>query len=256
MTVTDDYLLNRAKLAGAKATILDLGCGDGRFVEALIDSGFKAFGVDVPDARPSVELRLVRRPDLRRHIIFLDDQEKIPLPNNSVDIILSNNVFEHIPSLDSTVREIARILKPGGAVYAVFPLKSSIIEGHALLPFFHRIKSRSARLRYANFMKSIGLYYCPMPPKDIENYVAVHCFYRTKREIDSIFSAKFLLVESDARAYIEVKARSLMESSSWFRNLLGRALLCGGAPLLAPLIHSRHSAAYRLSGTPPLRPQS
>ena len=80
MTVTDDYLLDRAKLASAEATILDLGCGDGRFVEVLVDGGFKALGVDVPDARPSVELRLARRPDLRQHIIFLDNKEKIPLP--------------------------------------------------------------------------------------------------------------------------------------------------------------------------------
>jgi SAM-dependent methyltransferase len=160
---------------------------------------------------------------------------------------LANNVFEHIPTLDSTVREMARVLKPGGLVYTIFPLKSSIIEGHTLLPFFHRIKSRPVRLRYANFMKAIGLYRVPILPADIENYVAVHCFYRSKREINSIFSESFASVESDARTYIEFKARSLKASGGWLLRLLGKLLLSGGASLLAPVIHVRHSAVYRLS---------
>jgi ubiquinone/menaquinone biosynthesis C-methylase UbiE len=246
MTVTDDYLLAQARQAGVNATVLDLGCGDGRFVEVLVDAGLNAIGVDVPDAKPSVELRLLRRPNLRKHIVFLDDGEKIPLPDNCVDIILSNNVFEHIPVLDSTVREMARILKPGGVVYAVFPLKSSIIEAHARLPFFHRIKSRSLRLHYANFMKNIGLYWCPASPKDIENYVAQHCFYRTPREIHSIFCKNFTSVESDARSYIEVKAQSL-QAAHGVKKMVGTALLFGGAAAFAPVIHNYHAAAYRLS---------
>jgi len=246
MTVTDDYLLSQARQAGAEATVLDLGCGDGRFVEVLVDAGIKAIGVDVPGAKLSVELRLARRPDLRQHIVFLDDDEKIPLPDNSVDIILSNNVFEHIPVLDSTVREMARILKPGGAVYTVFPLKSSIIEAHARLPFFHRIRSRSLRLRYANFMKNIGLYWCPAPPKDIENYVALHCFYRSPKEINSIFQKSFTSVESDAEAYIKVKAKSL-RTARGLKKMLGAVLLSGGAAMFAPIIHNYHAAAYRLS---------
>jgi hypothetical protein len=42
MTVTNDYLLDRARQAGVEATVLDLGCRDGRFVEVLVDSGLKA----------------------------------------------------------------------------------------------------------------------------------------------------------------------------------------------------------------------
>lgn len=249
MTVTDDYMLDRARLAGPEAIVLDLGCGDGRFVEILTDAGFKAYGVDVQEARAWTAERLSRRPDLRDRIIFLSDEKKIPLPDNSADVVLSNNVFEHIPTLDSTVREMARVLKPAGTAYAVFPLKSSIIEGHALLPFFHRIQNRALRLRYANFTEAIGLYRCPMPPKDIENYVALHCFYRSEKEVVAIFQKNFQSVQSDAHAYITVKARSLVESNVWLRKLFGQALLCGGAAMLAPIVHVAHSAAYRLSGT-------
>ena len=246
MTVTDDYLLGRAKLAGTGAAVLDLGCGDGRFVEVLVDSGFNAQGVDVQEARLWVAERLARRPDLRPKILFLDDEEKFPLPDASVDVVVANNVFEHIPTLDSTVREMARVLKPDGFAYIVFPLKSSIIEGHALLPFFHRIKNRRLRLGYAKFMKAIGLYGCPMPPKDIENYVAVHCFYRSRKEVEAIFSKSFGVIASDVCAYIGVKAESLAAGKG-LRGLLGRFLLHGGTALLAPMVHSGHAAAYKLS---------
>lgn len=143
----DDYLFSRAKLAGPNAIVLDLGSGDGRFVERLLENRFDVRGIDLPDAKRSVEAR--NNPALGDKIVYLDNPEVIPFPDKSIDLIVSNNVFEHIPTLESTVREIARVLKKTGGVYTVFPLRSCILEQHINLPLFHRIKSRSARLKYA-----------------------------------------------------------------------------------------------------------
>ena len=72
----DDYLFFRAELAGPQAVMLDLGSGDGRFVERLLESGFDVRGIDLPDARASVEAR--GNPALRDKIIYLDNPEVIP----------------------------------------------------------------------------------------------------------------------------------------------------------------------------------
>ena len=82
MTITDDYLLSRAKLAGPNAVILDLGCGDGRFVERLLQNGYDARGIDLPDALPTVEAR--NNPAIKDRILYLDDPEVIPFPTKAL----------------------------------------------------------------------------------------------------------------------------------------------------------------------------
>lgn len=51
--------------------------------------------------------------------------ESLPFPNNSFEIITSNDVFEHVANVEDTLRECVRVLRPEGTLYAVFP------------PFYH-----------------------------------------------------------------------------------------------------------------------
>jgi SAM-dependent methyltransferase len=92
------------------APLLDLGCGDGGFVEALF--GFEPrvdFGVD-PDPTAVMDAR--RRGVYRR--VFETGGEAIPLPDASVATVFSNSVLEHVRDVEPIVSEVGRILRPDG----------------------------------------------------------------------------------------------------------------------------------------------
>jgi SAM-dependent methyltransferase len=217
MTATDDYLRSRAAESGPSATVLDLGCGDGRFVEMLLDQGLNAIGIDVAEARPTIEARAARRLDLNLtgRICYFTDPEPIPLPDNSGDVILSNTVFEHIITLNSTVGELARILRLDGKVYTVFPLASAVIEQHSGLPWIRRLQSSRLRLMYLNAARTIGLRRGEQ--RGMERNLYKDVFYRYENDMWSLFRLCFDGVESDVAEYVRIKADSLIRRGGYER---------------------------------------
>lgn len=95
------------------AVLLDLGCGDGSFtvrVASRVQAG-AVHGVELIDAAAdAARARGVQT-------IGADLGERLPYEDASFDVIHSNQVIEHLPSTDQFLREIARLLRPGG--YAV-----------------------------------------------------------------------------------------------------------------------------------------
>lgn len=92
-------------------TVLDIGCNDGTVIQSLFRSPQTAtrfLGVDI------VHHRLV---DARKNGLGAaqaDAASSLPFADASVDFILSNQVIEHVASVDLFMAEIVRILRPGG----------------------------------------------------------------------------------------------------------------------------------------------
>lgn len=88
---------------------LDAACGTGRFAEILADRGHRVIGVDSsPDMLAHARRRV---PDGEFHIGELD---RLPLPDDSVDVIVCALALVHVPRLESVLAEFARVLRPGG----------------------------------------------------------------------------------------------------------------------------------------------
>lgn len=89
--------------------VLDLGCGGGLVAEAIAAEGYAVTGVDA--SLPS--LRAAR--DHGRSAYYCGgDASALPFANRSFDAVVCSEVLEHVEDPDAVLREITRVLVPGG----------------------------------------------------------------------------------------------------------------------------------------------
>ena len=104
-------------------TALDIGGGKRCFfaAECRKYTGVKIIALDV-----SAE-ELAFNNDADEKIVFdLASGERIPLEDESVDMVTSSSVLEHLKNLENAVKEVSRILKPGGKFISVLPSKFAL----------------------------------------------------------------------------------------------------------------------------------
>src|SRR5271154_6391285 len=105
-----------AKL-NAGETVLDLGSGGG--IDVLLSARRvgptgKAFGLDMTDEMLALAEENKRKSGLVNAEFLKGEIENIPLPENAVDVIVSNCVINLSADKDRVLREAFRVLKPGG----------------------------------------------------------------------------------------------------------------------------------------------
>jgi ubiquinone/menaquinone biosynthesis C-methylase UbiE len=98
--------------------ILDLGCGKGHWTLAVAKQSLKTTGVDTASGQIKVAKQFLRNSRLRRKVTFVCGRlEDLALPSNSHDKVFSFCVLEHVTNLPAVLREVLRILKPGGELH-------------------------------------------------------------------------------------------------------------------------------------------
>ena len=98
-------------------TVLDLGSGGG--IDVLLSAKRvgptgKAYGLDMTDEMLSLANENKRKAGVQNVEFLKGEIENIPLPDNSVDVIISNCVINLSADKDRVLREAFRVLKPGG----------------------------------------------------------------------------------------------------------------------------------------------
>jgi len=97
--------------------VLDLGSGGG--IDVLLSAkrvapGGKAYGLDMTDEMLALARENQRKAGVENVEFLKGEIESIPLPDNSVDVIISNCVINLSADKDKVMREAFRVLKPGG----------------------------------------------------------------------------------------------------------------------------------------------
>jgi dTDP-4-dehydrorhamnose reductase len=95
--------------------ILDFGCGSGYFVGELQKRGYKSFGTDISEeAIKFGELKGIKN-------LSIQDSHKLNYPDNNFDVVISMDVLEHLEDESWAIKEVERILKPGGEFIIMVP---------------------------------------------------------------------------------------------------------------------------------------
>ncbi|MGE9807694.1 class I SAM-dependent methyltransferase [Janibacter sp. G1551] len=119
-------------------TVLDVGAGQEQFGRRFVDRGARYVAVDLEreslDPGPG-------------HGAVVGRGEHLPFPDASFDIVMSNNVMEHVTQPGVLGAEMLRVVKPGGLVFISYTVWASPWGGHETSPW-HLLGGHRARRRY------------------------------------------------------------------------------------------------------------
>ena len=201
MDVTNRYLLEFARRFAALkggAPILDFGCGAGELVSAGRASGLDMRGADVFYSGSDARAEAVAACRLGSCLSEIREG-KLPFADASFELVVNNQVMEHVADLDAALREIHRVLRPGGAALSIFPARDVWREGHIGIPFAHWFSPGSrTRLVYTMALRSLGLGTWKEQAatrrqwaKDKLAWIDAYTHYRSRREIFAVFNRYF-----------------------------------------------------------------
>ena len=183
-------------------SVLDVGCGDGEDLMILGDSTTKIHGVD-----PSDEfLRKARRNNPRGNFVK-GVGENLPFADNQFDVVISKWAIQTSIDVPQTMREMARVLKPGG--YLVY------LSGHPLRQWIEKVKDYGHGSNYYDqlIVTSIifdGLISVKEPSHTMSEYLNkkfFHNFEMIDYEEGSDFPASEQINGDTYPTYILIKAR-------------------------------------------------
>jgi SAM-dependent methyltransferase len=133
---------------GPDSDVLDLAAGTGKLTRALIAAGARVTAVE-----PLFAMRQMLQQRLPEATVMEGTAEKIPVPDGSIDLVTVAQAF-HWFDADAAAREIARVLKPGGGLGAIWNVRDESVEWIGMISeLIAGPKSRTPDHRSGNWRK-------------------------------------------------------------------------------------------------------
>jgi SAM-dependent methyltransferase len=251
------FLLDHAeKLRPERGDLLDFGCGKGDLVQAALDRGWRACGIEYFGAGAGCDIEdVLQNRGLLGTEVLRYDGSTIPFGAESFDVVVSNMVFEHVPDLQATLREIARVLRSGGMLICCFPSGSGVREGHCNVPFAHWLPRSRARVLWLYMFRCLGLGRLKQKGSKwrwsafFNDWLEENTFYLSSAEIDALVTDTFDSHRYDEDLYLSYRmtdrgwerlaglstSRPARGLSRWFgRNFASLVIVARKAPAGQP----------------------
>ena len=151
-------LLQRLGGAMAGGTALEIGCGQGAALEIILDrfGADRAIGFDLD---PAMVTRAQRRLADRSAVVevHVGDAEHLDLPDSCVDAVFDFAIVHHIPDWRAALREVHRVLRPGGRFYFEEVTKRALDRPTYRLLFDHPNNDRFTADEFIRSLEDGGL---------------------------------------------------------------------------------------------------
>jgi len=239
-----NYLLSKLRIIedldyglGPESVILDFGCGSGRRVLGLRSLGYQSYGCDFKfkEQDNADTSSLVQRQIIR---LIQEHPYRLPFDDDTFDVVMSDQVFEHVNNYPESIAEISRVLKADGCCLHIFPSRYKMIEPHSLVPFATVLRSYPWLYIWA----ALGIRNQHQRDLSIREtvdrnsrYLAGHTNYLTKAQVRQHFENSFGEVKFCEELFLKYSKRGFhLYKLSWVFSFL---------PFIYSTFHSRVIAA-------------
>lgn len=112
-----------------KKGVLDVGSGEGDFVIAAAAAGFNAAGIELNPDKVAITRAILAQKRLKAEIRE-GVGEKMPFPDEMFGFVNCSEVTEHVENAEEVLKEIFRVLIPGGVAYLSFHNRYGYFDQH------------------------------------------------------------------------------------------------------------------------------
>ncbi len=153
--------LNIIKKYRSSGQLLDVGCAYGYYLIEY-QRAFNVKGFDI--SAHAIANAKKKYPTLSRFVRVADATKHWPYPDHSFDIVTAVEVIEHLPDQERFVRELSRVLKPGGIAFISTPNSAQRRLAQRFPSFFipDRDPTHIGVQKPADFLKLFAPFFTPL----------------------------------------------------------------------------------------------
>ncbi len=143
------------------------GSGVGTYLRRLVGLSQQAIGLDIEFSR-------VQESHAFAELVVCGAGEALPFPTDSMDLVFSHEVLEHVQDDQATVREMVRVLRPGGRIVLFCPNRGYPFETHGI--YWHG-KYHFGNIPLVNYL-----------PRRLRDQLAPHVRIYTRADLARLFA--------------------------------------------------------------------
>lgn len=149
-----------------KGKLLENGCGVGMYIDKLEQSSGQVYGLEF-------DLERTLEAGSNSPLVVNGAGEKLPYSDDSFDLILSHEVIEHVADDAEAIKEMVRVLKPGGRLALFCPNRGYPFETHGII---WKGKYKFGNKLFVNYL-----------PRKMRNKLAPHVRVYSIRDLNKLF---------------------------------------------------------------------